>query len=53
VKLALEVTGYIELLQQRGTGWRKSDVENGVWFRDVALDRDVDPTTAAGMSNGL
>jgi hypothetical protein len=49
VKLALEVTGYIELLQQRGTGWRKSNVENGVWFRDVALDREVDPVTAAGI----
>jgi hypothetical protein len=49
VKLALEVASYIELLQQRGMGWRKSDVENGVWIRDLGLDREVDPITEAGI----
>jgi hypothetical protein len=47
--LALEVASYIELLQQRGMGWRKSNVENGVWIRDLGLDREVDPITEAGI----
>jgi hypothetical protein len=49
VQLAEEVGGYIELLQQRGTGWRKSDRESGVWVRDRALDREVDAVTEAGI----
>jgi hypothetical protein len=48
-QLAQEVGGHIRLLQQRGTGWRKSDAENGIWIRDHASDRDVDPITEAGI----
>jgi hypothetical protein len=49
VKLALEVASFIELLQQRGMGWRKNNVDNGVWIRDLGLDREVDPITEAGI----
>jgi hypothetical protein len=48
-QLAQDVTAYIELLQQRGAGWKKSDAENGVWVRDHGLDRDVTPITEAGI----
>ncbi|KAF1921616.1 hypothetical protein BDU57DRAFT_55446 [Ampelomyces quisqualis] len=48
-QLAHEVTAYMELLQQRGAGWRKSTVEQGVWYREYALDRDVGPLAEAGV----
>jgi hypothetical protein len=48
-ELAQDVSGYIELLQQRGAGWWKSDVEEGVWVRDHGLDRTVTPVTEAGV----
>jgi hypothetical protein len=48
-ELAQEVAGYIELLQQRGAGWRKSDVEDGVWVRDHGLDRTVAPVMEADI----
>ncbi|KAF2025342.1 hypothetical protein EK21DRAFT_104015 [Setomelanomma holmii] len=47
-QLAEDVAGYVELLQQRGAGWRKGE-ESGVWVRDHGLDRDVDPVTQAGI----
>ena len=48
-QLAQDVTAYIELLQQRGAGWRKSSEEQGVWVRDHGLDRAVDPVTELGI----
>jgi hypothetical protein len=48
-QLALDVSAYIELLQQRGAGWRKKGEERGVWIRDHALDRIVDPVTELGI----
>lgn len=47
--LAEDVAGYIELLQQRGLGWKKSSEEEGVWIRDSTLDRDVTPVTGDGI----
>lgn len=48
-QLAQDVAGYIELLRQRGLGWKKSTHENGVWIRDRTLDRDVTPVTGEGI----
>jgi hypothetical protein len=48
-QLAEDVAGYIELLQRRGAGWRKSDVEDGVWVRDHSLDQNVTPATETSM----
>jgi hypothetical protein len=48
-QLAQDVAGYIELLQQRGAGWRKSEAKQGVWIRERGLDRDVTPITGAGI----
>lgn len=47
--LAEDVAGYIELLRQRGLGWKKSTDEEGVWIRDSALDRDITPLTGEGI----
>jgi hypothetical protein len=47
--LAEDVSGYVELLQQRGAGWRRGDAEDGVWVRDHALDRVVTPVTELGI----
>ncbi|KAH7067674.1 hypothetical protein BKA63DRAFT_537065 [Paraphoma chrysanthemicola] len=47
-QLAEDVAGYIELLQKRGAGWKKSE-EAGVWIREHGLDRDVSPVTEAGI----
>ncbi|KAH4843444.1 hypothetical protein HBI26_215980 [Parastagonospora nodorum] len=48
-QLAEDVSGYIELLQQRGAGWRKDGAEDGVWIRDQSLDRVVTPVTELGI----
>ncbi|KAF2825623.1 hypothetical protein CC86DRAFT_33331 [Ophiobolus disseminans] len=48
-QLAQDVTAYLEVLQQRGAGWRKSSEEEGVWIRDHGLDRNVDPITELGI----
>lgn len=48
-QLAEDVSGYIELLQQRGAGWRKGGAEDGVWIRDQSLDRVVTPVTELGI----
>ncbi|KAH7384051.1 hypothetical protein DE146DRAFT_636199 [Phaeosphaeria sp. MPI-PUGE-AT-0046c] len=48
-QLAQDMAGYIELLRQRGLGWRKSAVEEGVWIRDSTMDRDVTPVTGQGI----
>jgi len=48
-QLAEDVSGYIELLQQRGAGWRKHGAEDGVWIRDQSLDRVATPITELGI----
>ncbi|KAF2252141.1 hypothetical protein BU26DRAFT_252002 [Trematosphaeria pertusa] len=39
-----EVEEYVEVLQKRGLGWRKTG--DGSWVRDHSLDREVVPTMA-------
>lgn len=48
-ELAQEIGEYIDLLTQRGIGWRKSNDEPGLWTRDSALDREYSLATAAGL----
>jgi hypothetical protein len=48
-KLVSEVGGYIESLTPRGTTWRHSEEEKGVWIRDSSLDKEVTPATAEGI----
>lgn len=47
--LAQEVGEYIDVLRERGHGWRISDARKSVWIRDHGLDRNVTPGTGAGI----
>lgn len=40
-EVAKEVEEYIESLQKRGQGWRAEG--DGVWVRDIRLDREIGP----------
>lgn len=47
--LAQDVSGYMDLVQQRGVGWRRIGEEQDLWVRDHALDHDVDSVTELGI----
>jgi hypothetical protein len=47
--LAQEVGEYMDILRERGHGWRISDGKKGVWIRDHGSDQSATFVTAAGI----
>jgi hypothetical protein len=48
-RLAIEVDDYVQLLQKRGTGWRK--MEEGRWVRNCGDDKERAPSAIVTNTN--